>query len=619
MFNLRKVIKTFALLICLVASLSSRESKASTLSEQITTDLLGAGISIGAALSGNTAVALSAGLLTKYVTTYGVSGAKKLISLYKGRPPRDLTEVNLYYVYLINSKRNLYYTLASMAQSERVIRREDNFHQSMDEVLNELLGLCAGKCPSSSVDENQVNFQFVSLALDARSTLDIDRILTNYQFKHTFHYMMLLYMDILYIEQMLMESMNDVLIERVMAVKELLNENIYLSKDEKNYLMSVAVNIGTRFKYLKQSRRVLVYENLSQMNANLDSENDDLQDQIDSYRDRKKKKGNKNLQGQLDTLVDDLQDVGTDIDPFSTNPLQTGSTLQNYYMSEKLLLLKRDTLFKLKANQLETTEEVADYVHRLAVMKSHSNNIMRQLFRVMKEHAEGKGETIGEWAQRNTLNDRLEDLVSECEEDATCVAGDLGNEQLQVRSVLVENLELASMIFKKIPSMHAVEVMSTYQLISLLQLEILYGQLRVQAVEFELFDNKQTLLKEAIEKNSFLSVQEKKVQLQLLDKISKQWKLKILDRKFNHTDEFSNALEKMWGKNKTVLENLQRIESENQEILVFEKCKTSIFNPDRQRCRLRNEYKEFNQDFFNKKHSYFKQTELPNTFFGGKK
>ncbi len=617
MAKLKKVFITFVAFACLGLSFSPKSTYASNLSQQITTDLIGAGISISAALSGNTAIALSAGLLTKYVTTYGVGGVKKLIELYKGAPPRDITEVNLYYVYLINAKRNLYYTLTTMANSQRALNRDDNFHQSMDEVISNILGLCENNCSQDTVDESFVNFQFVSLALDARATLDVDRVLSFYQFKHTFQYLMLLYADIQYIEQMLMESINDVLIERVISIRDLLATNVYLSKEEKNFLMSVVMNIETRFHHLKQKRRVVLFELMSARLENSRDEANSLQDQLDDYQRRNGQKSKKGLQRQLDDLISDLSDLGTEIDPFSTNPLQTGSTLQNYYMSEKLLLLNRDTLFKFKANKLESTEDVADYAHRLSVMKSHSNNIMRQLFNVIKEHASGNYLSIGEWSQRQALQTRMEDLIKQCEEDAACVNSALGDAQLSINNVLVQNLELAGIIFKEIPAMHSTEVMSTYQLISLMQLEIIYGQVKLMSVEYELFNNKQQQLIKAIKNNPFISELEKDLQVKTLENVLKKWKIKILDRKFNHKEEFENQMDKFVQANIKLKNKSEELEQEFRDVLKLKECKTTIFNTDRARCKLRKKFIEFKKSLFNNNFRVFESTNITDEFFGG--
>ena len=616
-----KNIKFFLVISSVLTSLTfSKNVKASQLGEQIATDLVAAGVSVTAALSGSTAVALSAGILTKYITTYGIKGAKSLVKLYSGKPPRDLAEINLYYVYLLNSKRNLYLSMNSVSRSIKQNQRDVNFNISVEEMIASILGHCKKNCELTDFDESLVNFQFVDMALDARASLDVNNILSVYEMKNTFQYMMLLYLDIMYFEQMLIEGMQDVLAKRVLDIRDILDENVYLSKEEKDYLMTMASNMALRFQGLRDKRKIALYLGLKNKVDSLIIENDTLDDQIDDYQSRNQiesvfgSNDKEKFSELLNDLIKDVDEYGSSVDPFSSNPLQTGSSLQNYFLSEKILLLEKDTLLQMRANDLETTEDVADYAHRLKVMRSHGNNILRQVLKVMNDYASGNSLSVGEWVVKNDLQAQYEDIIEECEKNAECVQSKLNDSQIEMKSVLVDNLELSSMIFKDVPFMHSVEVMNTYQLVNLIQLEVLFGQIKLASVEFDIFNSKQESLLDAIEKNNFLSDFEKKMQIAQIKNTLKLWKLKILKRKFDSAQEFSVAQGKLKLQNDLILKKWSSLKRVHKDALTKGKCKTTIFSKDRTRCKIRKSYLEFLESFTQEK-THFTQTEIPTEFF----
>ena len=616
-----KNVKFFLIICCvLITFTSSKNVRASQLGEQIATDLVAGGVSIVAALSGSTAVALSAGILTKYITTYGIKGAKSLVKLYSGKPPRDLAEINLYYVYLLNSKRNLYLSMNSVSRSIKQNQRDANFNVSVEEMIASILGHCEKNCELSDFDESLVNFQYVDMALDARASLDVNNILSVYEMKNTFQYMMLLYLDIMYFEQMLIEGMQDVLAKRVLDIRNILDENVYLSKEEKDYLMTMATNMALRFQGLRDKRKIALYLGLKNKVDSLIVENDTLDDQIDDYQSRNQVESvfgsneKEKFSELLNDLIKDVDDYGSSVDPFSSNPLQTGSSLQNYFLSEKILLLEKDTLLQMRANDLETTEDVADYAHRLKVMRSHGNNILRQVLKVMNDYASGNSLSVGEWVVKNDLQAQYEDIIEECDKNAECVQSKLSDSEVELKSVLVDNLELASMIFKDVPFMHSVEVMNTYQLVNLIQLEVLYGQIKLSKVEFDIFNSKQENLLESISKNNFLSDFEKKMQSAQIKNTLKMWKLKILKRKFDSAQEFSIAKDILKLQNNSIIKKWSSLKALHKSALKKNKCQTKIFSKDRARCKTRNSYLEF-LETFNKQSTYFSKTQIPAEFF----
>src|SRR4051812_44259322 len=84
-------------------------------------------------------------------------------------------------------------------------------------------------------------------------------------------------------------------------------------------------------------------------------------------------------QKQLDRLRKEMTEFGTNVDVFGDNPFQTGTSLSQDYVNEKTLLLEEKSYFQTKANDLSSTDAVADLQFRNKVLRSHANNILIQL------------------------------------------------------------------------------------------------------------------------------------------------------------------------------------------------------------------------------------------------
>lgn len=254
------------------------------LTEQIATDLVAAGISITAALSGNVALALTSGLLTKYITTYGIAGVKKVINYFKGNSPRDLGEINLYYLYMINIKRNLYYTLINIRKSVEQEDRHSRLSGQLIELSQNLVGACEEDgCTVEGIDETMVNFHFVHLAMDMEQTLDMSQFLQKYEIKATYQYMMLLYLDLVLMEQKLIEAQYDVLANTALATAEQLEENEYISNEEKEFQYQLVMNMALRWTLKRDQRRALLTTVLKAPLENLSRENRDLDEELRRY------------------------------------------------------------------------------------------------------------------------------------------------------------------------------------------------------------------------------------------------------------------------------------------------------------------------------------------------
>src|SRR6185295_6336128 len=113
-----------------------------SLSGSIVGDLIGAGLSIGATLTGNVPLAFMSGFAAKYISTYGVGGVKKLIDYFKGHNPEDLGEINVYYIYLLNAKRNLYGALIDVRKSVE----DDHSLSFLSDELKKIDSLITAQC-----------------------------------------------------------------------------------------------------------------------------------------------------------------------------------------------------------------------------------------------------------------------------------------------------------------------------------------------------------------------------------------------------------------------------------------------------------------------------------------
>lgn len=264
-------------------SLPVAHAQDSQLKEQIATDLVGAGISIGAALSGNVPLAFAAGYLTKYISTYGIAGVRALIDYFKGHRPGDLGEINLYYLYLLHIKRNLYHSLLNIRKTVQEDVSLSHIERQLEKVEQSLSGKCAD-CEDNSTESQMVNLQVVNLLIDARSSLDLSRYLQRQEIRGTYQYLVLLYLDLLIVEQKLIEAQSEVMHNRVAQGIQAIRDNPYLSKAEKEYQKQLLMNLGLRWMLLADKNRLILAEAARLPIQNLKNENDELEKKLDDYR-----------------------------------------------------------------------------------------------------------------------------------------------------------------------------------------------------------------------------------------------------------------------------------------------------------------------------------------------
>lgn len=327
-------------------------------------------------------------------------------------------------------------------------------------------------------------------------------------------------------------------------------------------------------------------------------------------------------QDQLNRLRDEMTSFGMSIDVFGENPFQTGTSLGQYYLNEKTLLLETKSFFQTKANDLSSTDAVADMQFRNKVLRSHANNILIQLSQSIRNRKDEGFMGIEAPKQKETLDKVLDD----CQKDAACVARRLDNKETAVENVLVTNLEAAKTIFAQMPYMQSMEVMAAYQMTQMLYLEVLKNQARVADVEFDLYYQKEKALAKAIRRNPTLSDADRKMQLALANNTINKWKKAILDRR-NAKDEFFRLAKKLRDENQGLASAIVDLRKANPATLgnLYDpkRCRGIVGKRRRHWCEGQDAFQEILGETAAKKGLFVdeagatigKATELPDAFF----
>lgn len=317
----------------------------------------------------------------------------------------------------------------------------------------------------------------------------------------------------------------------------------------------------------------------------------------------------------LAAIQKEMDRYGIQVNVNNPNPFITGSALQNYFMNEKILLLERDAYFMMKSNKLETTEEVADYQHRLKVLISHSNNILLSMVRALK-NAKQEGFTQIEQPKHQL---QWEELLEQCKKDPTCVSRRLESGEVILQNDIVDTFELSLQVFKQIPYMHAIEFASMFQLVQLLQLEAVVGHSRVSVVEFDLFLKKQKKMIRDMEDNRMLTSAERDYHRTVINNTANKWKKKILERKFDQKEKFISLKDKLRKENQELIGELEVIRKKNPGIMPeAEICRKFLaFKKDRRKCLLREKLEDNIVGISKNKNKFIgtKEKKLPEDFF----
>lgn len=248
---------------------------------QVAGDLTLAGITFAAGLTGSIPLALIAGILGKYISTYGVQGIRNLVDAIKGYPPQTLGEVNLAYMYLINVKRNLYSTLIAIRKSAEDRAGEQSLGKELDDLEKDITSLCAkGACAPTTLDETLVNYSFLEIALDAKQSLNVSQWLSVGEMKNTYQFLLLLYLDVLMTEQTLIQTQNLVIGTQIQEALAALTKNPYISDAEKEYQAQLVMNIGLRWQKMLDERHVMLARVLKKPLEDLDAENKAIEEEI---------------------------------------------------------------------------------------------------------------------------------------------------------------------------------------------------------------------------------------------------------------------------------------------------------------------------------------------------
>jgi hypothetical protein len=270
--------------VCLSLTMIGPKVEAQVVSDQIIGDLITVGISGAATLTGNIPLALASGVLSKYISTYGVMAVKSVVNKMKAHPPHDLGEINIYFIYLIHVKRNLYQALINMRTNVQNDNGLRNILREIEQLEQQMLAQCDGSCSVEGLDESLINFEFLNIALEAKQSYNIFEYINAEEVKLNYQYLMLLYLDVIIIEQKLLEAQYNVLATQISELTAEIAKNDYLSNAEKEYRYQLALNIVLRWQKQRDTRRVLLITVLKNPLMQLQDENRDLQDDIDRYR-----------------------------------------------------------------------------------------------------------------------------------------------------------------------------------------------------------------------------------------------------------------------------------------------------------------------------------------------
>lgn len=279
-----KPITLVILLFVFSSELILKEARAQEIRDQVISDLVTVGISAAASVTGNIPLALGAGVLSKYISTYGVQGVKTLINKMKGDAPQDLGEINIYYIYLIHIKRNLYQSMINIRSNVKGDETLATIETEIRDLESELRGECQGGCRVTQLDESLVNFEFLNVALDARQSFNVFEYLKAQEVKTTYQYLMLLYLDVIMVEQKLLEGQYNVLANQISDLLERLEKNVYISNAEKEYVFQLGMNVVLKWQKHRDQRRALLLTSLQEPLSEMQEENDQLEDQINGYR-----------------------------------------------------------------------------------------------------------------------------------------------------------------------------------------------------------------------------------------------------------------------------------------------------------------------------------------------
>jgi hypothetical protein len=328
-------------------------------------------------------------------------------------------------------------------------------------------------------------------------------------------------------------------------------------------------------------------------------------------------------QKQLDRLRKEMTDFGTNVDVFGDNPFQTGTSLSQDSINEKTLLLEEKSYFQTKANDLSSTDAVADLQFRNKVLRSHANNILIQLSQAIRARKDEGFEGIEAPKTKATLDQVME----KCAKDADCVTRTLNNKETAIENILVTNLQAAQTVFAQMPYLQSIEVMSAYQLTQMLYLEVMKNQAKVDSVEFDLYFQKEQALANAINKNPALSEPDRRMQIALANNMIDKWKKSIIDNR-NSKDEYFKLATKIRDENQSIAQEILQLRKDNVSALGSlydpKRCRGIVGHLRKNWCKGQDYFQEILGETASKKGLFVdatgvpisgKATDLPDSFF----
>ncbi len=237
------------------------------------------------------------------------------------------------------------------------------------------------------------------------------------------------------------------------------------------------------------------------------------------------------------------------------NPFQVGDEIPGYPADGGDVFLKyRDLIFQLRANPLTSTGDLVEYNARIKGLISAGNGMLLRLLQSIKNHEE---EGINHEESKKQA-----ELLKVLRESAQNVA----NAETDPRTVLIDNFKLAGAVFTQNHSFKVTEASSTFQLIQLIYLEVIYQQNLISWYEIEMLIDKNKEFEKQMEKNLVLTKVEKDLRLAQTKNVLQTAKKRILERKYDSNAEFEKEADVFVASNKERAQSLIKTRRQNGDV-----------------------------------------------------
>ncbi len=261
------------------------------------------------------------------------------------------------------------------------------------------------------------------------------------------------------------------------------------------------------------------------------------------------------------------------------NPFQVGEPIPNFPVDSGDVFLKyRDLVFQIKANPLNSSGDIVEYNDRIRGLIAAGNGMMLRLMQSIK-FASDEGMNGEEAEKQQKILDELKsktDIVS--------------NKDSDPRSALIDNFELASIIFTQNNSFKLAEASSTFQLIQAIFMEVIYQQNLITWYEYDSLIEKRKALEKALKKNFVLTQMEKNVVLEQVNLVINQAKKRIIDRRITQRVDFETQATALAKQNQNKALDLLLLRNGHSDVFgdLYAKKRCSLFQQGARKTYCKN-------------------------------